>query len=87
MKQEKVFCPYCKEELDLENDSIGFSEKGEMLFKVNRQNGDLNFEHDEFLGNTTGGKFFCRYCGHYLPKTTLKKLGIKFGKEVNKNGI
>jgi len=61
----KLKCPYCKVSL---NSYLGFSETGEILFKVRIKNNVLHYEKDEFLsdGNST---FFCMNCKKDLPYT------------------
>ena len=58
-KKQIVFCPHCKK--DLSKVGIGFSQSGEMLYKVWSDGENLQYDTDEF-GDADGGEFFCKDC-------------------------
>lgn len=69
MTNKKILCPHCKKKL--EEGRIGFYQGGNMLYKVwfNKNDGDLQFDTDEFEEESGGGEFFCRNCGNRIPFT------------------
>jgi len=70
MKNDYVFifkvlkCPYCKVEFKDEGD-IRYSQKGENIYDISEEEGQLVYDQDEFEAYDSG-VFYCNECVHDL---------------------
>lgn len=67
-KENNAICKNCKEPL---KDNIGYSVAGEMTYKIFSQNGEIEYEQDEFY-NDMGGDYYCLSCGKKITNSEIE---------------
>lgn len=64
-KDKNINCEHCNEPL---RDNIGYSQTGEMTYKIYSQNGEIEYEQDEFSAED-GGIYYCQNCGQEITNS------------------